>query len=289
MNISLFRYFILVITLVPVLVSCHEDGASSEPVAEVGDAVLTKLELMTGIPVTAAKADSAVYADEFIRSWVHRQVLLQKAQQYLASETEDIEQAVEEYRSSLIIETYQNKLVEQKFKSNVTESDIEDYYNKMQGNFVLRDAIIKGVYAVLPSSDAGLKEFLKLLTKLDDESSIKVEEYLFNHSKQYKTFFDSWMPYVSVQKFFPLGTLPEFSRSLQTKPYIVVEQDGMTYLLKVTNGVPAGDKAPLDFVRTDISNILVNQRKLEFLSTTNRELYDQAIKSGLIKFYESND
>lgn len=280
---------ILLSVVATTLTACSESSPTEEPVAKVGDAILTKTALMSAIPVTASASDSAVYADDFIRSWVYRQVLLQKAEQYLASETEDIEAAVDEYRSSLIIETYQNKLVEQKFESNIKQEDIEDYYSRMKQNFVLREPIIKGMYAVLTADKRELKDFLKLLTRMDEESSLKVEEYLFSHSKQYKTFFDSWVTYTSVRKFFPQEALADDPRSAASQPYVLFEKDGQTYVLKVTQAISVGGQAPLDFVKGDITNILISQRKLEFLSTANRELYDQALNAGRIKFYEGND
>ena len=104
MKVKLYHNLLALATLSLALLSCAEAGPASEPVAEVGDAVLTKANLVAALPVASSAADSAVYADDFIRSWVYRQVLLQKAEIYLANETEDIEAAVEEYRSSLIIE-----------------------------------------------------------------------------------------------------------------------------------------------------------------------------------------
>ncbi|MGN0029614.1 MAG: hypothetical protein ACI35Q_07815 [Marinilabiliaceae bacterium] len=271
------------------LVACSEDVGSVDPVAEVGDAVLSRATLMSAIPVTSSAADRAVYADDYVRSWVYRQVLLQKAEQYLTSETEDIDAQVDEYRSSLIIETYQNKLVEQKFVSNVKQSDVENYYERMKQNFILREPIIKGMYAVLPIQGRELKDFLKLLTRMDEESSLKVEEYLFNHTKQYKTFFDSWSSYASVRKFFPQEALPDDPRTAANSPYMIFEKDGQSFILKVTSAINAGGQAPLDFVKGDITNILISQQKLEFLSSANRELYDQAMKAGRIKFHEVND
>lgn len=279
----------IVLALATALVACSESGPAVEPVAEVGDAVLSKTSLMSAIPVTSSAADSAVYADDFIRNWVYRQVLLQKAEQYLASETEDIEAAVDEYRSSLIIETYQNKLVEQKFVSKVTEKDVEDYYERMKQNFILREPIIKGMYAVLTADKREIKDFLKTLSRLDEESSLKVEEYLFTHTKQYQIFFDSWVTYASVRKFFPQEALQDDPRPAASAPYVTFEKDGQTYILKVTAALNTGGQSPLDFVKGDITNILTSQQKLEFLSSANRELYDQALKAGRIKFYEVND
>ncbi len=244
---------------------------------------------MTTLPVVSSPADSAVFADEFIRAWVFRQVLLQKAVQYLSNETDDIEAAVEEYRSSLIIETYQNKLVDQKFNSSVSDVDVEAYYKDMKQNFILNEPIIKGLYAVLPANAPDLKKFVKLITSLDDDASAKVEEYLYNNATQYKTFFDTWTTYSSVKKFFPSDMAPDDPKSLVGKPVSQYESEGNIYLIKITEAIAAGGQSPLDYVRGDIKNILVSKRKLEFLSSANRDLYDEAVKAGTIKFYENND
>lgn len=289
MKVKLYHNLLALATLSLALLSCAEAGPASEPVAEVGDAVLTKANLVAALPVASSAADSAVYADDFIRSWVYRQVLLQKAEIYLANETEDIEAAVEEYRSSLIIETYQNMLIDQKFVSDIKPDDVSNYYDKMKQNFVLRESIVKGMYAVFPSNNHDLKSFLRLLSRMDDESYLKVEEFLFNHTKQYKTFFDNWTPFSSVQKFFPQNSLTDALSTIASKPYVQIEQDGNIYLLKITQVAKEGVLAPLDFVKGDITNILTSQQKLEFISSANRELYDQALKAGHIKFYETND
>ncbi len=270
-------------------VSCSQEDEQDVVIVSVGEAELTRNKLMTLLPVVSSPADSAVFADEFIRSWVFRQVLLQKAEQYLSNETEDIEAAVEEYRSSLIIETYQNKLVDQKFNSSVSDDDVEAYYKDMKQNFVLNEPIIKGVYAVLPANAPDLKGFVKLITKLGDDESAKVEEYLYSNAAQYKSFFDTWTTYSSVKKFFPADVAPDDPKTLVGKPALQSEKDGSIYLIKVTEAIAAGGQAPLDYVRGDIKNILVSKRKLEFLSSANRDLYDEAVKAGTIKFYENND
>ena len=97
---------------------------------------------------------------------------------------EDIEQSVNEYRASLIIETYQNKLVEQKFKPQITNDDIQAYYDQMKQSFTLSDPAFKGCFAVIPANSPDQKEFFKTLSNFNEESSLKIEEYLFQHRKR---------------------------------------------------------------------------------------------------------
>jgi hypothetical protein len=47
----------------------------------------------------------------------------------------------------------------------------------------------------------------------------------------------------------------------------------------------AGDNAPYEFAKPVIREILINQRKLDFLKKTEEDLYQRAIDKGEIQFY----
>lgn len=272
------------------LSGCGNGGVADAVVVSVGDATLTRAQLMSALPATVSAVDSAVLADEFIRKWAYRQVLLRKASQYLGDETADIEDIVAEYRASLIIETYQNKLVGQKFNSEVSSSDVQDYYDKMKQNFVLSDAIVKGCWAILPADAPGIKGFMKALSKFDEQSSLSVEEYLFRNAQKYKSSFDSWISLSEIRCFFPADFLPENAKSLtRSMPIVKTSKDGKLMMLKVTQAIPAGEVAPVEFVRGDIASIIVGKRKLDFLSEANKDIYNNALRTGEIKFYDKND
>ena len=268
------------------LTACGTESPVEHVVAEVGNAKLTMAELIARTPVANTPEDSAVFANEFISAWTRRQVLLQKAEFYLASETEDIERAVEEYRSSLIIETYQNKLIEQKFKPDITEQQVVDYYNANKRNFILHMPLIKGVYAVIPNTSPDIKGFVKSLTSNKEESSLAVEQYLYKNSSNYKISTDNWIALPSVLKFFPANSVSSDVRGLMANKVIQVSDSLNVYILRVTDAYREGAVAPIEYVNKDIYNILLGKRKLEFLSSANKEIYDQAIKDNIIKYHD---
>ncbi len=272
------------------LTSCHKKTASDKIVASVGKVNLTMAKLVSAIPpVFDSPEDSTVYVNEFIRRWAMREILFQRAASNVSTETDDIERAVNEYRQSLFIETYQNKLIEQKFSPSISEKEIEDYYNSMISNFVLREPIIKGVYAVIPEMSPDIAKFEKALIKLDDESSTEVETYLYKNSSNYKISADTWVPLSSVRKFWPANTISDNVTTLKNNRLNKLKQDGNIYILRVSEAMPAGATAPLEFVQKDIYTTLLSKKKLEFLSNANKEIYDQAIKDNIIKFYDNND
>lgn len=42
---------------------------------------------------------------------------------------------------------------------------------------------------------------------------------------------------------------------------------------------------PLDFARTQIEEILLNQKRMDFLHQMNNELYQEALENRKIKYY----
>ena len=144
----LMRYIYILFLLL--LISACNRGEMSQPVVSVGDAILTRAKLVSVIPPMSSAEDSTAVADEYIRRWVNQQVMLQKAEFNLTDDDLDIEENVEEYRRALLVERYQQKLVDQKFNPVVSDADIEAYYNDMRKSFKLNETIMKGVMAVVP-------------------------------------------------------------------------------------------------------------------------------------------
>lgn len=272
--------------LPPLLASCGHPDEASRVVAEVAGVELTVAQLAAGVPQAACHEDSVVLADEFTREWVYRQVLLQQAEKSLAQEQERIDRAVEEYRQSLVVETYQKRLVEQKFNPSISRKDIEEYYAQSRGNFLLRDPIVKGIFAQVPDSAPDLPGLAKALTTTNGESSLEVEQYLYKCATAHRLFVDTWISLSQVRALFPQGTLADDYKTLRQSRLTRVDHAGSTYLLKLTDGMPAGELAPIEHVSQDIYNILLSRRKLDFLREANRGLYEQAMADNQIKFYD---
>lgn len=268
------------------LAACGESATNDRLVASVGEVELRVSTLAAGIPPAANREDSVVLADEFTREWVQRQVLLQQAERSLAQEQNAIEKAVEEYRQSLLVETYQKRLVEQKFQPRITRKDIEDYYKQSRGNFLLRDPIVKGAFALVPKAAPELPALQKAFAALGSGSSVELEQLLYKCSSAHRLFMDTWIALSQVRALFPPGTLTDDYKTLRADKLRKVEADSLVYLLRLVDGLPAGELAPIEHVSQDIYNILLSKRKLDFLSEANRGLYDQAMADNQIKYYD---
>jgi hypothetical protein len=63
------------------------------------------------------------------------------------------------------------------------------------------------------------------------------------------------------------------------------EQDSTSlYLLQVTDCRLAGEPMPVDYAREAIDKIILSQRRVAFLQQQRKQLYDEAVKFGKVKF-----
>ena len=75
----------------------------------------------------------------------------------------------------------------------ISEEDIETYYNKNEKNFILPTPIIKAVFFILPKNAPNLKEVKKWFKsdKANDQESL--EDYCLTHAKKYDKFNNKWI------------------------------------------------------------------------------------------------
>lgn len=282
--------FYLLSTIVVFLAFCgckRQNEVVEVKVASVGESVLTLSQLCAAIPQNVSTEDSAVIADEYVRRWINQQVVMQKAELNLSDEDLDIEEAIEEYRRALIVERYQQKVVDQKFRPVITDKEIEDYFEKMTGNFKLNESIMKGVMAVLPKNVDGLKEFRKRLKFSQDDDFSKVENFLFSNSKNYSLSLDKWITLSSVRKFLPLVKQPADNDIKGGKIWEYSDDENIYILLAIEMKL-VDEVAPLEYVKDKIYTILLNKKKIDFIKRLSADLYNEALQNDQIKFYRND-
>ena len=85
-------------------------------------------------------------AQNYIRNWVTQKLLLHKAIENLSGEEIDIQKQVDEYRTTLLIHHYKQKLIAQRLVGDIDDKEIEAYYHKNENNFILATPIVKAVF-----------------------------------------------------------------------------------------------------------------------------------------------
>ena len=278
----------LIIAICGVLcVSCQkkkpEADASRQPLIEVEGRFLYQDELNAVIPQGISTADSAALADAFIRNWATNVLLYENAKRNVANEAE-IEQMVEEYRKSLTIHYYQQRLVAQRL-GDVSDDEVAAFYEAHATQFPLHDNLLRGVFLKVPNSAPNIDKVRRAFKKLDDDQNIqKLEEYSVQHAASYDYFVDTWILLNDLAKRMPLEGIDQ-KALLTNNAFYETSDSTYTYMLDIVDYKLVGTTAPLEVVNERIRTMLNNQRKMEYIKQFELSLYDDAASSGKITFY----
>ena len=279
---SLFFFFVFFIWLC----SCKrvEINEMKDIVASVGEETLGRSDVTRLIPKGISSSDSLLMAESIIKKWVKDCLVFDVALRNLGSEKEEVDKLVEEYRRSLIRYRYQERLVEEKLQADIRESDKLSYYEENQDKFVLDKGLIKGLFLKIPIDAPGLSDVKKWYKSIDVVSLEKIEKYSVQNAMIYDYFYDKWVDFDEVMENIPLQ-VSDPNAFLKANKVVEVSDSSYCYLLNIKEYLPVGDVAPYDYAGARIMEMLVNQRKVEFLRNFEDELYNDAIRNGNVKFY----
>lgn len=260
-----------VLTFLP---GCNLIGSENEeePVARVFDKFLYPSDLSDAIPEGSSEADSAIIARGYIDTWIRNQLMLHRAEEALSDEQKDVQKQIEEYRSSLLIYTYRQKLLQQKMDTLVTEQEITEYYEENIDNFILNDVIVKGTFIKVPLSAPDIANVRSWTRSGSLDDLDKLEKYSISYAEKFELFNNAWIYFSTVIDQVPLE-IQQPGRYLRYNKNIETSDSLYHYFLHISEYKNAGDLSPLGLIRNDIKSILLNKRKIEFYNSLENQVY----------------
>lgn len=268
-----------------VLASCQKqvEHGGKTPLVQVGNYFLYKEDVRLSLPYGISGADSVEYVERFVRKWIEEQVLYEKAEHNVRGD-ERIERMVSDYRRTLVMNNYERELLQQKLPEELPEEDLLKYYEENKQLFILEEPVIKGVLIKAPLASSGLKDLKKWYKDKSDESLEQMEKYAFRNAVLYEYFYEHWVP-VSELEGKVIVDLSKLGEDFEKYRNIEVEDGEYCYLLHVEEYVMKGEAKPYDLARNEIVDLLANNRRVEFMDRVKKDLYNQSVEMGRIKYY----
>ncbi|MBR5442998.1 MAG: hypothetical protein IKV22_01250 [Paludibacteraceae bacterium] len=278
------RKFVVLLVLLPLLVGCtlFEQQRKSGVVVEYNGQTLTEVEL-DRLTNGLSAGDSARVAEAYIRQWAEDLLEYDAAK---SSSDKAIERRVEDYRRSLYVHEYEEHLIAQRMPKHVEDSLVRAFYATHSSRFVLDETIVKGMLLIVPVGAPNMDELKRQMAKpFDDENLEQIEKYAYNYATGYELFLEEWKNSRQILLRMPISDA-NLQKQLNQKRQLVVEDSINTYLLQVTDVHMKGAEMPLDYARGAIEQLLLNERRVEFLEQEREKLYEKAIQQGKLKRYE---
>ena len=256
------------------------------PIVEIGTDVLYAEDLKQVIPLGLSVADSTLFAEQYIRNWAQDVLFYQNAIRNIP-DTKDIDRLVENYRRSLFEHEYQRRLIEQKFSSEITEEEIEKFYNDNERLFILDESLVKGLFLKIPNRSHDLSEIRKLYTQMDDESFEEIEKYSIRNAGRCEFFYDNWRTVAELEVLLPAMD-PQLETILKNGSSFEFHDEEFIYLLNVSEFAPKGGIEPLDHARSRIRGLLINSNEVSYMRKIKEDLYEAGLEKGRITFHQKN-
>ena len=285
MSIQAMRIACLGLLVIFLCVSCREkhDHEGKTPLVEVGENFLYFEDLQGALPSGLSKEDSVLFSEQYIRHWIEETLLYDKAQDNI-SDNETLDRQVANYRKALVMHAYQQALIDQKLTKEISEDELQAYYQNNPELFKVERPLIKGLFIKVPLTAPRLAEVRRWYKQEEGEAVEKLEKYSLQHAVKYEYFYDRWMPLAEI-----IGMLPlqgsDADAYIEKHRQVELKDTAFYYFLHVSDYRAVGDVAPYDYARRQVKEMLFNVKQVQYLEQVKDDLYQRAEEKNRIKKY----
>ena len=275
------KFLILIAIL---LSSCNELTSikNDKLVSRVGENYLYESE----IPDFSLYEDSLIRKKVFIDSWARENILFDLSLVNLDQKSIiNLDELIERYKRDLYINSYKDILINSMVDSIISDSEIDEYYDKNLNKFKLNEDLIKFRFVKIPLDNINLNKIRNGLIRyssfdmeLIDSLSFQLASYNLNDSLWItkRDFFNQvdFVNYENQKKYVKKGQL-------------ISKRDSMyVNLLFIDDILQANSVAPRSYLTDRIKSTIYNNRKIFLIKKLNKEIINDAIKSKKYELYK---
>lgn len=277
------RHKIIVLTTIVVIAFCScnkvvQLDPTKNHIMEVNGNVLSYDDIVKVMPEDLSGQDSAIFVENYKKRWATNILMYDKALRNVGS-TDEINELAEIYRRELIINEYQQQLIDQEMPE-LNEDSIMAFYEKQKEHFPLEEAIVKGIFIKILTSTPNQSKLSRWLSNINDENLDNIMRFCTKTAIYYYFFNDNWVYYSKISSLLPEkmdANDPALSRGT-----VVLQSDEYSYYLKIIGICQAGEPKPYEFIRPELMNIMANKQKIDFIHNFQEDLYQKALKNNTI-------
>lgn len=273
----LFSFFLLSCDLInrKSLNGNIENG--QKPVARVHNQYLYSTDLEGLMRKGISKSDSASLAERFIQSWIKKQLLMNEAASRSDFDREALEAKVVNYRYDLMIHELEKNYIEKELNSEVSEEEIINYYKENLENFELKQNIIKCIYLKIPNDAPKIQRVKKLIRSTNSKEKDELKSYAYRFSPSYSLQDSVWINFEEIIAHTPFAGIANKVQFLKGNDFSEMKDDDFTYFLQINDYKISDQTSPLEFVKDQITNIIINKRKKVLAEKLEDQIYSKAV------------
>lgn len=255
-----------------------------EVVARAGSHKLHREQLENYIPTGVSREDSINLAHQYINAWAEDLLLLDMAEEQLSEAEKDVSAELEDYRRTLLKFRYQQRYIEQRLDTLVTDEEMARYYNANLGKFRLERPIVKARYLILPAGSRNLSTLRALISSDDEKSAAEAANLSTTIAIKYVDAAGTWQDALLLAQ--DLGMdYGKMMASLKGQFVEWTDENNVLHLACLVDMIPEGRTAPLEYCIPRIRDLILSGRKHELETQLEKDVLQNARKNNKLVIY----
>lgn len=226
--------------------------------------------------------DSMQQVKSLTEHWVRDRLILVEAEKNFPKEA-NMNKLLEDYRQSLLRHFFEQRTIEERLDTVITEADLEAYYEAYKEQHRLESGILRGYYFKIRKPQNRSDRILTWWRSFPKEHFDEVVSYAAQRAKPNWSDSTQWHEMHMLIQLFPEGTLSP--QAIRSKQGIMREDRDYVHLLYPLEVYNERDIAPLSRVRQQAARYIIHQRELELLDRIKKEIYDRDIQNEQVKIF----
>lgn len=274
------RLILLHIVLLFFIYACEQKQETQDPndplLASVYDQKLYLSDIKPLLQTESSPEDSIQYTHALIEKWSRDAILMHEAERNIPADL-DIQKMVNDYRSSLILMTYKQQLVERELDTLVTDAQLSAYYEEHKDQYVLDEPILKCILLKINKNEDQFEQVDKNWKDKKYDEVLNMEARGFD----LRLTSDEWFTWKDINALIPKGFWSY--NDLKSKNPKSKSAGNYKYFIKVEEYVDKNKVAPLSYIEDQVTKVILHKRQTELLDNLMENLYEKYANNNNVK------
>lgn len=280
------KYIVFFLCCILFGMSCGSTGIAEErkdeqPLAKAANHFLYPSDVV-GIGAGMTEKDSLYQLKVYIEQWIQNQLMLDVAKKNV-DVTAKIKRMVNAYEATLIMNDYEDALINQRLNSDVTPQELADYYSKNKEQYQAGVSWVRCHFVKVKRSIPEIQKLKKWFKSEEGVNFERVKLFCAKNNTVHILNEDLWIEYDKLTKELPEDAIS--SRHRKKQAILDRMDDDYQYLLQIFEYRDKEDAAPLSQVQDEIRRIILHQRRNKILQDLRKDVYEKAKKEASFEIY----
>ena len=225
------------------------------PVARVNDIYLYQEDIAGVVPEEISASDSISMVEKYVDTWIKKQLMISRASSEIDFDQATIDRKVLDYRYALMVHEYEKYYINKRLQKDVSNEEIQAYYDEKLDNFVLRQNIIQCLFAIIPKEAPQITGFRQQIRSYPNSNLEEIQSYCYRFAVKSSLEPEMWLNFDEVITNSPLENIQDRVKFLKNNSFIETSDENNYFFIRLLDYKISNQISPLEFIRDDIESI----------------------------------